>query len=70
MERVKNGNTYKKNMKKDIPAMMEIWNHVVEDANASGRKLNEEEAKNFCIPDFSAVAIGEGQVLGLYITSK
>ena len=31
---------------KDIPAMMEIWNHVVEDANAFPRieKLNEEEA--------------------------
>lgn len=55
---------------KDIPKMMKIWNQIVEDANAFPQieKLNEEEAKDFfACQTFTAVAIGDGQVLGLYI---
>lgn len=54
----------------DIPIMVDIWNHVVEDANAFPQieKLSEEEAKIFFASQtFTAVAIGDNQVLGLYI---
>lgn len=55
---------------KDIPSMVRIWNHIVEDANAFPQieQLSEEEAKIFFDSQtFTGVAIGENQVLGLYI---
>jgi len=54
----------------DIPAMIEIWNSVVEDGNAFPQieKLNEEEAKIFFgSQTFTGVAVGDDNVLGLYI---
>ncbi len=54
----------------DLPSMVEIWNHVVEEANAFPQieKLSEEEAKIFFDSQtFTGVAIGNDQVLGLYI---
>ena len=50
--------------------MMEIWNRIVEDANAFPQmeKLTEQEAKDFFSSQtFTGVAIGDDQVLGLYI---
>ncbi|PKM86278.1 MAG: GNAT family N-acetyltransferase [Firmicutes bacterium HGW-Firmicutes-12] len=54
----------------DLPSMIRIWNLVVDDANAFPQmeKLNEEDAKiYFDFQTFTGVAIGEDQVLGLYI---
>lgn len=54
----------------DIPAMVKIWNRVVEDASAfpQTEELSEEEARGFFSSQtFTAVAIGDNQVLGLYI---
>lgn len=55
---------------KDIPPMVKIWNDIVEGANAfpQTEKLGEEEAKKFFDSQtFTGVAVGENQVLGLYI---
>ena len=54
----------------DLPSMVEIWNQIVEDANAFPQmeKLSEDEAKKFFSSQtFTGVAIGDHQVLGLYI---
>lgn len=54
----------------DIPAMMKIWNDVIEEANAfpQTEKLSEEEAiKFFSHQSYTAVAVGENEILGLYI---
>jgi len=50
--------------------MVEIWNQVVEDANAFPQmeKLSEQEAKKFFASQtFTAVATENNQVLGFYI---
>ncbi|KMT22485.1 GNAT family N-acetyltransferase [Clostridium cylindrosporum] len=55
---------------RDIPSMVEIWNDVVEDANAFPQidKLSEEEAREFFASQtFTGVAEGDGAILGLYI---
>jgi len=62
--------TIREYQEKDIPKMMEIWNKIVEDANAFPQmeKLNEKEAKVFFSSQtFTGVAIGDNQVVGLYI---
>ncbi|HHV99261.1 MAG TPA: GNAT family N-acetyltransferase [Clostridiaceae bacterium] len=62
--------TIREYQEKDIPKMMEIWNKIVEDANAFPQmeKLSEEEAKAFFSSQtFTGVAIGDNQVVGLYI---
>lgn len=54
----------------DLPSMLELWNYVVEEANAFPQReiLSEEEAKVFFDSQtFTGVAIGDNQVLGLYI---
>ncbi|MBP8818846.1 MAG: GNAT family N-acetyltransferase [Syntrophomonadaceae bacterium] len=54
----------------DLPSMLEIWNHVVKEANTFPQinKLSIEEAGHFFASQtFTGVAIGENQVLGLYI---
>ncbi|HWT26949.1 MAG TPA: GNAT family N-acetyltransferase [Mobilitalea sp.] len=54
----------------DIPSMMEIWNTVVEEANAFPQTVGltfEEAKKFFAAQSFTAVAEVEGEVLGLYI---
>ncbi|KUO63122.1 MAG: GCN5 family acetyltransferase [Gracilibacter sp. BRH_c7a] len=54
----------------DLPSMVEIWNQVVEDAHAFPQieKLGEEDGRKFFDSQtFTGVAIGENQVLGLYI---
>jgi L-amino acid N-acyltransferase YncA len=60
----------RKYQKTDIPEMMKIWNHVVEEANAFPQmeKLSEKEAETFFgSQTFTGVAEAEGQILGLYI---
>ncbi len=60
----------RKYRKKDIPEMAEIWNRVVEEANAfpQTEKLKEKEAEEFFgSQTFTGVAAGEDKVLGLYI---
>ncbi|MDF2908919.1 MAG: acetyltransferase [Herbinix sp.] len=54
----------------DIPSMTEIWNRVVEEANAfpQTEKLTLEEAEHFfSVQTFSAVAVLDDEVVGLYI---
>lgn len=54
----------------DIPEMIEIWNNVVEDADAFPQmeKFSEEEAKIFFASQtYTAVATRDKQVSGLYI---
>jgi len=54
----------------DIPRMLEIWNQVIENANAFPQmeKMSEGEAKIlFDSQTYTAVAIGNNQVMGLYI---
>lgn len=56
--------------KEDIPSMLEIWNKVVEDANAFPQidKLSQKDAEDFFASQtFTGVAIKDGQVVGLYI---
>ncbi|MBP1753849.1 MAG: acetyltransferase [Firmicutes bacterium] len=65
MERIVRG--YKQ---EDLPFMMEIWNQVVEEANAfpQTENLTMEEAESFfSTQTFTAVAIFENKVVGLYI---
>jgi L-amino acid N-acyltransferase YncA len=57
---------------KDLPEMVEIWNHVVKEGNAFPQEeyLNEETGKEFfSSQSFSAVAEDEetGGIVGLYI---
>jgi len=54
----------------DIPAMCEIWNAIVEDANAFPQmeKLTLAEAETFfASQSFTGVAVEGDQLLGLYI---
>jgi L-amino acid N-acyltransferase YncA len=54
----------------DLPAMTEIWNQVVEEANAfpQTEKLSLEEAKHFFSEQtFTGVAVYQEEVVGLYI---
>ncbi|MDR2750730.1 MAG: GNAT family N-acetyltransferase [Clostridiales bacterium] len=54
----------------DLPAMMEIWNAVIEKGNAFPQKfiLDDSEAKAFFASQSrSMVAEVDGQVVGLYI---
>lgn len=54
----------------DLPAMVSIWNTVVEDGNAFPQvePLEEEgAARFFSAQSFTAVAEEEGEILGLYI---
>ena len=60
----------RKYKKTDIPSLTDIWNRVVEEANAFPQleKLNEKEAEDFFASQtYTGVAIGENEVLGLYI---
>lgn len=55
---------------KDIPEMIHIWNEVVEYGNAfpQMRKLDEKKAMNFFSDQtYSAVAVVDNKVVGLYI---
>ncbi|MDF2908787.1 MAG: acetyltransferase [Herbinix sp.] len=54
----------------DIPSMTEIWNRVVDEANAfpQTERLNLEEAERFFLGQtFTAVAVHGDEVVGLYI---
>lgn len=57
--------------KEDIPAMREIWNEVVEAANAFPQESgfeNDSDAENFFVAQtHTAVADEDGKILGLYI---
>ena len=57
--------------KEDVPAMREIWNEVVEAANAFPQENDLEsdrEAEHFFAgQDHTAVAEEDGKILGLYI---
>lgn len=55
---------------KDLPAMMEIWNGIVEKGEAFPQEqpLTLEQAREFFQgQSFTGVAEGDGQVVGLYI---
>lgn len=55
---------------KDLPALTEIWNMVVEEANSfpQNKPFSPEEAEAFfASQSFTGVAEENGQVLGLYI---
>lgn len=54
----------------DIPAMISIWNNVVEEANAFPQtdKLTREEAELFfAAQTYTGVAILDSEIVGLYI---
>lgn len=54
----------------DLPAMIKIWNRVVEEANAFPQTtmLTPEEAADFfAAQTFTGVAVLDGTVVGLYI---
>ncbi len=54
----------------DLPSMIEIWNRVVEEANAFPQTtmLTMEEASGFfAAQTYTGVAVLEGEVVGLYI---
>lgn len=54
----------------DLPSMTEIWNQVVEEANAfpQTQKLTSEDAERFfALQTFTAVAILGEEIVGLYI---
>ena len=54
----------------DIPSMTQIWNQVVEEGNAFPQtdKLTMEEAEHFFLGQtFTAVAVLNDEVVGLYI---
>lgn len=54
----------------DIPAMMEIWNTVIQEGNAFPQlnELDEEGAKAlFGAQSYTGVAAEGGEILGLYI---
>jgi ribosomal protein S18 acetylase RimI-like enzyme len=60
----------RKYQNRDLSSMIRIWNLVVEDANAFPQmeKLNEKDAKLFFdSQSYTGVAVGDDQVLGLYI---
>ncbi len=57
-------------IQEDLPSMMEIWNQVVEEANAfpQTEKLTMEEAESFfSAQTFAGVAVLGDEVVGLYI---
>ncbi len=54
----------------DLPAMISIWNTVIEEANAFPQleKLTPESARDFFASQtYTAVAESDGKILGLYI---
>ena len=54
----------------DLSALAEVWNEVVRDGVAFPQlnELSAEEAREFfAAQDFTAVAVEDGRVLGLYI---
>jgi L-amino acid N-acyltransferase YncA len=56
--------------KQDIPDMIQIWNQIVEEANAFPQEfpLSEEQAQEFFArQSFSGVAEQDGEIVGLYI---
>ena len=60
----------RKYKEEDLPRMAEIWNHVVEEANAFPQEqpLKEPEGRAFfAAQSFCGVAEKEGEVIGLYI---
>jgi L-amino acid N-acyltransferase YncA len=60
----------RKYQEEDIPFLIEIWNTVVEEANAFPQvePLDPEEAKRFfAAQSFTGVATIEDEVVGLYI---
>lgn len=60
----------RKYQNEDLNSMVEIWNQIVDEANAFPQmeKLNENSARLFFDSQtFTGVAIGENRVLGLYI---
>lgn len=62
--------TLKRYQKKYLPAMTDLWNTVVEDANAFPQtdKLKQEEADAFfAAQTYTAVAVSGSEVVGLYI---
>ncbi|MBV4418408.1 GNAT family N-acetyltransferase [Clostridium tyrobutyricum] len=62
--------TIRKYIDKDIPYITRIWNNVVEEAKAFPQieKMSEKEAEIFfASQSFTAVAVCDDQVLGLYI---
>lgn len=55
---------------KDLAAMMEIWNTVVEEANAYPQVdtlLENEATIFFAAQSYTGVAVVDGEVVGLYI---
>jgi L-amino acid N-acyltransferase YncA len=64
------GVTIRQFRKEDTPYLMDIWNHVVEEANAFPQvvKLEEKEAEQFFTAQtFTGVAMLDGEPVGLYI---
>ena len=62
--------TIREYRKEDLPSMIEIWNTIIEEANAFPQVcyLKEEEALEFFEDQtYTAVAELEGEILGLYI---
>ncbi len=56
--------------REDLFSMMEIWNTIVEEANAfpQTQRLTIEEAESFfSVQTFTAVAVLDDEVVGLYI---
>jgi L-amino acid N-acyltransferase YncA len=62
--------TLRKYKEEDLSSLLEIWNTVVEEANAYPQidKMNSEEAKTFfAAQTYTGVAACDDEVLGLYI---
>lgn len=62
--------TIRQYRREDAPFLMNIWNTVVEEANAFPQvvKLNEKEAEDFfTAQNYTGVAELDGEVVGLYI---
>lgn len=59
----------RKYTKEDLPDMIRIWNEVVEEGVAfpQEEKLDEKTGAEFFAAQYSAVAVVDGKVLGLYI---
>lgn len=54
----------------DLPSMIEIWNRVVEEANAfpqTALMMPEEAMEFFADQTYTGVAVLEGEIVGLYI---
>lgn len=62
--------TIEKYKPEDLPGLTRVWNEVVRDGVAFPQlnELSEEEAREFfAAQDFTAAAVEDGRVLGLYI---